>query len=116
MLVDWCWSDEDNARIVRYDLWMRDYLLDVGLVLVQWYVLLVGTFWQRGIIGAEEDDLLIDVSSVYLEEHYTYQESDLGLLRGWDYGRKDLQRVASIVSTDIALDIHAYSSRDGMHT
>jgi hypothetical protein len=44
MLIDRCWSDENDSRIVRYDLWVRDYLLDIGLVLVQWYVLLVGAF------------------------------------------------------------------------
>jgi hypothetical protein len=116
VLVDGCRSDEDDARVVCNDLWVRDYLLDVGSVLVQRYVLLIGTFWQRGIVRSEEDDLLIDKSRARPKEHSTYQKPDLGLLRRGDYGRKHLQRVASVVSTDIALDIHAYSSRGSTHT
>ena len=67
MFVNRWRSDQDDARIVGNDPGMLDNLLQVGLVLIQRDVLLIGSTWKGGIIGAEEDglDLLIKANRLH---------------------------------------------------
>jgi len=57
MLVDRRRGDQNDARIVSYDLWVSGDLLQVGLVLLQRNMLLVGSIWEGSIVGAEENGL-----------------------------------------------------------
>jgi hypothetical protein len=57
MLVDWWWGDQQDARVVGDDLWVSDYLFNVGTEFSQRYVLLIRSIWQRSIVGSKENNL-----------------------------------------------------------
>jgi hypothetical protein len=62
MLIDRRRGDQDDTRVVSYDLGVSDDFFQVGLVLLQWDVLLVGSIWEGSIVGAEENGLLGSVA------------------------------------------------------
>lgn len=61
MLVDRRRGDQYYACVMGYDLRVTNDLLQVGCVLVQRNMLLVGSARKRGIVGTKEDCLLPSV-------------------------------------------------------
>lgn len=57
MLVDRRRGDQNDARVVSRDLWVGNDFFQIGLVLLQRNMLLVGSAWERSIIGAKENGL-----------------------------------------------------------
>ena len=57
MLIDRRRGDQNDVRVVSRDLWVSNDFLQVGLVLIQWNMLVIRSAWERSIIGAKEDGL-----------------------------------------------------------
>lgn len=98
MLVDRRRSDQDYARVMGHDLRMGDDLFQVGFVLVQRNVLLVGSTRKRGVVGAKKDGLRLSVRNRLSSVNPSYQKANLGLLRVRNNTGQYAECLASIVT------------------
>ena len=57
MLIDGWWGNQNDPRGVSSYLRVGDYFLQVVFVLNNGDVLLIGSIWQRSIVGAKKHSL-----------------------------------------------------------
>ena len=98
MLIDWSGRHKDDAGVMGLYLRVRYDGLEVGFEFIKGNMLLVGSVWQRCIVGAKEDSLGCLVEELTQDrESSWYHEAYPGLVwRGYD-SRKDLESLTSIV-------------------